>query len=136
MFMHVGNHACKRVDVHLTNNNLIWQKKMYEISINPWQLKTTSLFQSCVLLLSYRLYYFSLHDDYTPFLYTKQPIYRAALSFLINWNEKQCTESNILTMEHELFLENSSSANVNTLSNTIIHLKATKYLNIRLRKIY
>ena len=29
---------------------------------------TASLFPSCVLLLSCRLYYFSLHDDYPPFL--------------------------------------------------------------------
>ena len=43
---------------------------------------------------------------------------------------------NILTMDHKLVPENSSSAAVNTLPNTIICLKAKKYLNIRLRQIY
>ena len=86
-----------------------------------------SLFQSCALLLSYRLYYFNLHDDYPPFLYTTQSIYIAALPFLINWNEKRCSESNILTMDRELVLENCSSAAANTLQNTIIYLKAVKY---------
>ena len=33
----------------------------------------------------------------------------AALLFLINRNEKRCSKSNILTMDHELVLENSSS---------------------------
>ena len=37
-----------------------------------------------------------------------------------------------MTMEHQLTLENSSSAAVNTLPITIIYLKAVKYLNIRL----
>ena len=36
-------------------------------------------------------------------------------------------------MDHDLVLENSSSAAVYTLSNNIIYLKALKYLNIRLR---
>ena len=39
-------------------------------------------------------------------------------------------------MNHKLVLENSSSATVYKLPNTIIHLKAIKYLNIRLRQIY
>ena len=39
-------------------------------------------------------------------------------------------------MDHEVVFENSSSAAVNTLLNTIIYLKAVKYLNIRLRQIY
>ena len=47
-----------------------------------------------------------------------------------NWNEKWCSKSNILTMDHELVLQNSSSAAViNTLLNTIIYLKLVKYLN-------
>lgn len=33
----------------------------------------------------------------------------AALTFLINWNEMWCSESNILTMCHKLVLENSNS---------------------------
>ena len=36
-------------------------------------------------------------------------------------------------MDHELVLKNSSSA-ANTLPNTIIYLKAIKYLNIRQRQ--
>ena len=39
-------------------------------------------------------------------------------------------------MEYELFIENCSSAAVKTLLNTITHLKAVKYLNIRLRQMY
>ena len=79
---------------------------------------------------------FGLYDDYPPFLYTTQSIYIAGLSFLINWNEKRCSESNILTIDHKLVLESSSSAAVNTLPNTIIYLKAVKYLNFWLRQIY
>ena len=48
------------------------------------------------------------------FLFTKRSIYIAALPLLINWNEKRCSEFNILTMDHELLLENYSSAAVNT----------------------
>ena len=73
--------------------------------------------------LSYKLYYFCLHDDYPPFLYTMQSIYIAVLPFLINWNEKPSSESNIMIMDQELVLENSSSAAVYTLPNTIIYLK-------------
>ena len=36
-------------------------------------------------------------------------------------------------MDYELVLENTSLAALNTLPNTIIYLKALKYLNIRLR---
>ena len=39
-------------------------------------------------------------------------------------------------MDHKLVLENSNSAAVYTLPNTIIYLKTIKYLNIRLRQIY
>ena len=49
---------------------------------------------------------------------------------------KGCTKSNILTMNHELVLKNSSLAAAYSLPNTIIYLKAIKYLNIRLRQIY
>ena len=48
-----------------------------------------------------RLYYFSLHDDYPP-LYTMQSFYIAALPILVNGNEKQCTEFNILTLDHNI----------------------------------
>ena len=74
--------------------------------------------------------YFSFPADYTisvymmsiPHfcsLYTTQSIYIAALPFLINWNEKQCSKSNILTMDYNLVLGNSSPADVYTLLNTI-----------------
>ena len=66
-------------------------------------------------------------------LYITWSIYIAALPFLIN--SKQWSKSNILTMDHDLALENSSSAAVCTLLNTIFFLKAIKYLNIRLRSI-
>ena len=52
---------------------------------------------------------------------TTPSIHIAALSFLINWNEKRCSESNILTMDHKLVLENSSSAHVYTLQITITY---------------
>ena len=74
---------------------------------------------------------FSLHDDYPTFLYTAQFIYIAT-----SVAENQCSKFNILTMVHKLFFENSSSAAVNTLPNTIIYLKTVKYLNVRLRQIY
>ena len=57
-------------------------------------------------------------------LYNIWPIYIAVLPFLINWNEKQCNKSNILTMDQELILENSSSTAVYTLPNAIIYLTA------------
>ena len=50
-------------------------------------------------------------------MYTKQSIYRAVPPFLINSNEKQCSESNILTMDYKLVFENSSLAAVYTLPN-------------------
>ena len=39
-------------------------------------------------------------------------------------------------MDHEFAPENFSLAAVNTLPNTVIYLKAIKYLNIGLRQIY
>ena len=54
--------------------------------------------------------------------------------WIIPW--KQCSKSNILTLDYKLVLENSSSVAVDTLLNTIIYLKTVKYLNIRLRQIY
>ena len=91
------------------------------------------LFQSYVLLLSSRLSYYSLHDDYSPFLYTTWSIYIAGLPFLIIRNGKQCSKSNILTTNHDHVLENSSSAVVNKLPNTIMYWKVVKCFNIRLR---
>lgn len=39
-------------------------------------------------------------------------------------------------MNHELVFENSSSAGLYTVPNSIIFLKVIKYLNIRLKEIY
>ena len=93
------------------------------------------MFQSWVWLLSCRLFYFSLHDEYPPFSYTTRSIYIAALPVLINWIEKQCSKSNILAMDHELVFGNSSSTAVYKLPSTIIYLEAVSNLNIRLRQI-
>ena len=60
-----------------------------------------SLFQSCVLLFSCRLYCFSLHNDHPSFLYSTRSIFIAALPFLINWDEKRYSECNILPMNHK-----------------------------------
>ena len=99
---------------------------------NSWQPKIASLFQSCVLLFSCILYYFSVHDGYPPFLYTAWSVYIAGSPFLMKWNKKRCSK-----LQQALVLENSSSAVVYTLPNTIIYLKAMKYLNITLgRKIH
>ena len=58
------------------------------------------------------------------------------LLFWTNWKQKQYSKFNILTMDHNLVLGKSSSAAGNTLPNTIIYLKAVKYLNIRLKQIF
>ena len=98
-------------------------------------LKTASLFQPCVLLLSCRSYYFSLHDDYPPFLYTMRSIYIAALVFLITWNEKRCSEPSTLTMDHKLNMENFSLVADNTAEYHYL-FEGQKYLNIKLKQIY
>ena len=67
---------------------------------------------------------------------TLHPIYIAALAILTNLNENRCSISNVMTMGHEFVPENSSSAAVFTLTNTMIYLKVIQYLNIRLRQIY
>ena len=69
-------------------------------------------------------------------LYATHSIYIAALPVLINWNEKRCSKSDILNIDQELVLENSSAAAVYKLLSTIIYLKAIKYLNIRLTEIH
>ena len=96
----------------------------------------TSLFQSCVLFLSCRLYYFRLRDENPLFAYNTRFIYNAALQFLTNWNEKQYNKPNLMTMDHKLVPENSSWAVGYTLPTTMIYLKAVKYLNIVLRQIH
>ena len=37
--MHVGSRACKRADMHVTNNNMIRQKILYFIGIKPLAVK-------------------------------------------------------------------------------------------------
>ena len=95
-----------------------------------------SLFQFCVLLLFCGLRYNILHDDCPLFFYITRSIYISVLPFLMNWNEKLSCKSNLLTIDHELVLENSCSAAIYVLPNTIIYFKAVKYLNIRRRRIY
>ena len=109
-------------------------RKCTKLVLKPLAAKNGLSISVLCIALSCRLYYFSLHDDCPHFcsLYTTRSISIAALPFLINW--KQWSESNILTADHDLVLENSSSAAVYTLPNTIIYLKALKYLNIRLRR--
>ena len=70
-------------------------------------------------------------------MYTIESFYIAALPFLINGNEKRRSEYNIQTMDYKLVLENSSTATVNTLPNTVIYLKTVKYkeLKVRVQKI-
>ena len=52
-----------------------------KLVLKPLKLKMVSLFQSCVLLSSCRLYYFSLHDDYLPFLYCVICLYGSTTIF-------------------------------------------------------
>ena len=66
------------------------------------EIVAASLFNSCILFLSCRLYYFSLYDDFPPLLYTLRSIYIGVLPYLINYNAKQCNKSKKLTMDHEL----------------------------------
>ena len=99
-------------------------------------LTMSSLFQSCVLFLSCRLYYLSLHDEYPLFAYNTRFIYREALQILTNWNERQYSKPELLAMDHKRGPENSSSAVAYTQPTTIIYLKAVKYLNNVLRQIH
>ena len=92
-------------------------------------------FPSCALHLSFRLHFFSVHYEYPPFLYNMLSIYIAALPFLINWSEKQCCKSNILTMDHKLVLKISVQLLLTHCWITLFVLKTIKYLNIRLRQI-
>ena len=128
--LHVKKQTCTLIITWYDSRNCA------KLVLKPLVAKNGLLFQFCVLLLSCRLYSSSLHDDYSLLLYFTWSIHIVALPFLINWNKKRCIESNILTMDLEIVLENSSSVAVNALPNTIIYLKTKKYLNIRLRQIY
>ena len=86
--------------------------------------------------------YWSFPVDYTISVYMMTTLHSYILPLHCDTiifdklSKKRCSESNILTIDHKLFLENSNSAAVNTILNTVIYLKAVKYLNIRLRQIY
>ena len=56
-----------------------------------------------------------------------QSIYIAAWTFFINWNQKQCSKSNILTMDHKPALENSSSTAIYTLPSAIFYFQVVQY---------
>ena len=55
-------------------------RKYTKLVLKPLAAKTASLFQSCILLLSCRSYYFSLHDHYPPLF---GPFSRASLTNLM-----------------------------------------------------
>ena len=76
--MHIKEQTCTLLMITCGGRNCT------ELALKPLAAKTAFLFQSCVLLLSCTLYYFSLHDGYRLFLYTAQSIYIAALPFLVN----------------------------------------------------
>ena len=110
-------------------------RKFTKLALKLLAAKAPSLFQSCVLLLSSKLYYFSLHDNHPPFLYSVIYLHSNASIFdKLKW-EKQYSKCNILTMDHKRVPENFSSPAVNTMPNTIICLKVLKYLDIRLRHL-
>ena len=115
--------TCVKVSPWFTVNHGMIKNTKPQIS---WKRNIIFLWNSVYMIIT--LHFWSL--------YLTQSIYIAALQFLINWNEKWCNNSNILAMDQELVLENSSSAAVYMLPNIIIYLKAIKYLNIRLRQIY
>ena len=84
----LGAHPCLWEIMHIeqtniSNNHMIQQYKLYLTSIKTLDSQKWSLFQSCVLLLSCRLYFFILHGGCPPFLYTAQSAYIAASPFLI-----------------------------------------------------
>ena len=114
-------HTCCVQAGHLLFVCYFWRYKYFRCTI----LCSSRCFFECTLpwLLSCILYYFSLHDDYSPLLYATWSVYITVLPFLINWNGKWRSKSNILTMDHELVFENSSSAAFYKLLNTIIYLK-------------
>ena len=79
--VHLGNHAHKRADVQVTNNNMIGSRNCTKLVLKPLSTKN-GLSISVLCIASFcRLYYFSLHDDYPLFLCTVQSIHIAALHF-------------------------------------------------------
>ena len=133
--MQVGNRARKIKDLHVTNNNLIGDRNCTKLVLNPLAAKNGLSFSVLCTALFLQIILFQFTWWVTLFMYTTRSIYRAVPQFLINGNEKRCSESNILTMDYKSVLENFSSVAVFTLLNTIIYLKAIKYLSIRLRQI-
>ena len=100
--MHVENHAQKEQTCMLLIITWYSSRNCTKLVLKPLAAKNglsisilcTASFQK-IILFQFTVYY-------PPFLYTMQSIYRAALPFLINWNEKWSGKSNILTMDHEL----------------------------------
>ena len=135
--VHAGNCARKRADVYVTNNNMILQRggrNCTKLVLKPFAVDFSPVY--CSFPVDYTVSVYMMTTLYFYSLYTMRSIYIASIPFLINWNEKSCDKSNIMTMDHQLVLENSSLAAVYTLPNTIIYLKAINYLTIRLRQIY
>ena len=66
MSLHIKEKTCTTLLIM----SLYSRRNCNKLVLNFCQLKTASLFQSCVLLVPCRLYHFSVHDDYPPFLYT------------------------------------------------------------------
>ena len=135
--VHAGNCARKRADVYVTNNNMILQRggrNCTKLVLKPFAVDFSPVY--CSFPVDYTVSVYMMTTLYFYSLYTMRSIYIASIPFLINWNEKSCGKSNIMIMDHQLVLENSSLAAVYILPNTIIYLKAIKYLTIRLRQIY
>ena len=107
-----------------------------KLVLKPLAVKNGLSFSAvyCSFPVDYTISIYMMNTLHFCSLYTTRSIYIAAIPFLINW--KQWSKSNILTMDHNLVLESSSSTAIYTLLNTIIFLKTIKYLNIRLKQIY
>ena len=134
LFVHMGN--CLHVKEQTCTLLIITWFGSRNCTKLPLHLTAKKgLFPSCALHLSFRLHFFSVHYEYAPFLYNMLSIYIAALPFLINWSEKQCCKSNILTMDHKLVLKISVQLLLTHCWITLSVLKTIKYLNIRLRQI-
>ena len=121
VFDHFVKLALKGLIWNLISHPDIFEKK-FERHYHYWKLKVGG---SISLICDWK-WLPGLVCLFTPFLCNTQSIYIAALPFLINWNEKHYTKSSILTMDHKLFVENSSSAAVNTLPNCIIYFECRK----------
>ena len=132
--VHVGNRASKEQTYTLLLITWFGRRNYTKSVFKPFAAKKRLLYLSTV--------HCSFPLDYTILVNIMTTLHSCTLrdlftwqhhQFLINWNEKQRSESNMLTMDHKLFVESSSSAAINTRSNIS---KAVKYLHNRLRQIY